>query len=559
MCLRSSARSVGIGDVICGQHGGKSIPQIDMSGDDIESQTAPLIVPRNDVTLGTKIMRSVTFGALRYVLLAPIPFLLTPFILRKIGVAGYGTWAVFLAINSLTSLADLGLVGTLSKFVAEYHAHKDFVALSRLLSSAIALFLVIGLAVGAFVGGATHFVTKLFFHGSYVSQQELSFLIRCFLVVIVANLLTLLLSSVTSGLQRLDLTYAMSAGNIILSAAGSGLLLSAGWGLRGLVCSYATSAVLTVIGYFLLIKKLLPAVTLNPFHFELQEARKMFGFSLRLYVIQATVAIQNQLDKIFLALIIGVAPVGWFDIASDVALKVRAVIGLILAPVLPAASELDALRDEPRTKELYYRTHKYLALFGIPVVVCCDTYSRRFVELWLGKSMALIAVPMSVLITVSFFNLASGPGFLIFAGRGYLRPAIQSSILGITLSIVLSLGLIYRYGFAGAAFGTSASVLIAALYLIWVFHHESGYSFGRLIAEGYLKPSLCALFSIGVILLTHPVKATSWIRLFAVSSMFGAIYVVVILLSHFLDDYDWSKIEAFMPVMRHARKFGLLA
>ena len=67
----------------------------------------------NDVPLSAKIIRSVMFGALRYVFLVPIPFVMTPLILHRLGVNGYGTWAVFLAINSMTSLADLGLVGTL--------------------------------------------------------------------------------------------------------------------------------------------------------------------------------------------------------------------------------------------------------------------------------------------------------------------------------------------------------------------------------------------------------------------------------------------------------------
>src|SRR3984885_1865013 len=98
-------------------------------------------------SLGTKIMRSVVFGGLRYVVVAPIPFVMTPFILHRIGVAGYGTWAVFLAINGLTSLADLGLVGTLSKFVAEYYARQDFVALARLLGSGLTLFLLLDFVI----------------------------------------------------------------------------------------------------------------------------------------------------------------------------------------------------------------------------------------------------------------------------------------------------------------------------------------------------------------------------------------------------------------------------
>src|SRR5215471_16984811 len=98
--------------------------------------------------LSHKVIRNVIFGGLRYVLVAPIPFVMTPLILREIGVRGYGTWAVFLAINGMTSLADLGLVATLSKFVAEYHAQKDLRAVSRVLSSGLTLFLALAGLVG---------------------------------------------------------------------------------------------------------------------------------------------------------------------------------------------------------------------------------------------------------------------------------------------------------------------------------------------------------------------------------------------------------------------------
>jgi O-antigen/teichoic acid export membrane protein len=102
-----------------------------------KNQSPPHPAP---TALGTKMMRSVLVGGLRCVAIAPVPFIMTPLVLHRLGVAGYGTWAVFLAINGLTSLADLGLMGTVSKFVAEYHARQDFAALARLLNSGLALF-----------------------------------------------------------------------------------------------------------------------------------------------------------------------------------------------------------------------------------------------------------------------------------------------------------------------------------------------------------------------------------------------------------------------------------
>src|SRR6202163_3645757 len=123
--------------------------------------------------LGKKIIRNVMFGGLRYVFVAPIPFIMTPLILHKIGVAGYGTWAVFLAINGLTSLADLGLVGTLSKFVAEYHARRDFDALDRLLSSGFGLFILLDIVIVAALWGLSPVLAGILFHGSAMPTPEL--------------------------------------------------------------------------------------------------------------------------------------------------------------------------------------------------------------------------------------------------------------------------------------------------------------------------------------------------------------------------------------------------
>jgi O-antigen/teichoic acid export membrane protein len=524
-----------------------------------DEQTLPVAVGPAQHGLAAKMIRSVMFGGLRYVLVAPIPFIMTPLILHKIGVAGYGTWAVFLAINGLTSLADLGLMGTVSKFVAEYHARRDFPGLTRLLSSGLSLFLLLDFVISMALWAASSRLAVIMFHGSTVPRTELVILLRCFLVVIAANILTQLFASVTTGLQRLDLTHMMSAANVVLSALLGAILLLRGWGLRGLVYGYIGSGILTIATYLVLVRRLLPQVVLNPFHLDTDEAKRMFAFSLRLYVTQAAVAVHNQVEKVFLALLVGVAPVGLYDIASDIALKVRGAIGLILSPVLPAASELNALGDETRKRELYYRAQKYLALFGVPVVCYIVAISNRFVELWIGRSMGMIAVPLSVLLIVNFFNLATGPGFLIFAGSGYLQPGVQSATLGIVLNVVLSLGLIYKFGFAGAVVGTAASLTLASAYFMFLFHEHTGYPVNRVLKEGYLKPIVGSIALLAVLLAIRPAKNLSWAGLVEVGVIFGALYSAVILFSGFLDEYDWSRVESLLPAARYLRRTNRIA
>jgi O-antigen/teichoic acid export membrane protein len=506
--------------------------------------------------LGAKVIRNVAFGALRALLVAPVPFLLTPLILSKVGARGYGTWAVFVTINSLTSLADLGLLGTLSKYVAEYYTRRDFLLLNRLLSTGLVVYGLTASAVAALLWLASSRVVALLFRGSPFNVAQLSYLFHCALLLVWANILTFLFSSVTSGLQRMDLTHMMSTLNLLCSAIGGAAFLLAGWGVPGLLYASVGSAVLTLLIYNWLMRRLLPQVVLNPFRASGREAKKIFSFSLRIYVTQAAFAIHNQIEKLFLALFVGVVPVGWYDIASDIAFKVRSAPGLLLSPVLPAASELDARGEDAKLRELYYRAHKYLAFFAVPLIFFLVAISSRFVELWIGPGFRVVALPLSALLLVNFFNLTTGPGYMILVGQGILGPGVYSALIGIGVCIPLSCVLIYLYGFSGAVVGTSVSIVTSSVYFLYRFHHHTKYSVRNLLLEAYMKPVLCAVILLFFQFLVIPAATLSGPGLLAQGFIFTFLYTTVLLLTKFFDSYDWRKIENVAPIARLVRKIA---
>jgi O-antigen/teichoic acid export membrane protein len=165
----------------------------------------------------------------------------------------------------------------------------------------------------------------------------------------------------------------------------------------------------------------------------------------------------------------------------------------------------------------------------------------------------MIALPLSTLLAVNFFNLTTGPGFLIFAGRGNMRPGVQSAVLAIVLNVVLSLGLIYKFGFAGAVMGTASSLILASGYFMGVFHRRTRYPVSRLLKESYRNPILSSAVLVAIILIVDPTKHLSWFGLVAMGFVFGVLYCGVILLSGFFDEYDWNKIVGFIPMARYAR------
>jgi O-antigen/teichoic acid export membrane protein len=221
---------------------------------------------------------------------------------------------------------------------------------------------------------------------------------------------------------------------------------------------------------------------------------------------------------------------------------------------MPAASELHALGDSGRLAHLYYRTHKYLALLGVPIVAYIVFVSRDFVELWVGPSLSVIAVPLSVLLIVNFVNLTTGPGLLILVGRGNLRPGLRSAAFGIVLNATLSLFLIRAYGFPGAVIGTSLSVIIASGFFLYLFRRETGQAFPKVFRMAYPKPIVCALAGIAALwILTHS-ERSSWGKLLANCVVFGFVYLFLLLLLRFFDRSDLAMVERFLPIPEIVRR-----
>ena len=512
-----------------------------------------LVAPEQK-SVRAKLVRNVLFSGLRTALLWPVPFLLIPFTLGKVGTGGYGTWAIFLTVINLTALADLGLGGTLTKQVAEHYANEDSEALSRLINTALILYFFLALVLVTLLLFASDHLLPWLFRDSSFGYVELLAFWRYMLAIVGLNILSMPLYSVVTGLQRMDLTTISSSIYTLGGALLTVLFLVSGWGIRGLLAANLLATLLVLVLFVWMVHRLLPKLTLNPLHCRWAELKRVLSFSLKLYVVQMTVAIQNQLEKLYLDRFVGVVSVGWYNIASDVGLKIRRIPELLLAPVMAAASELDARGEEHRVEELYHRLHKYLAFIGVPLALYVVAVSGRFVDVWLGPQLHVVAFPLTVLVWVNFLNLITGPGGQILVGKGLLRPAVNATVIGLFLIATLSFVLIYKFGFSGAVAGILIAVVVATVLFLYWFYRITGYPFRRVLREAYFKPTGCSLAVLAILMLVAPPGHLGWIGLSAHALVFGVLYVSGLFLTRFFDLFDLAQVEGFLPVARLARK-----
>jgi O-antigen/teichoic acid export membrane protein len=511
----------------------------------LETQIRPALP--HEQPLGAKIIRNTVSGALRLVVLAPIPFLLTPFLLRHVGATGFGIWAVLLSFNGLTALADLGIVGTLTKHVSEHYTHRDYIQLNRVVNAGFLVFSVIAIVCVLTANAGSGVLISVFFRQSSLPVSQLQHAIRLLSLGMALNLLAFPFASVISGLQRLDLTNLLWALNATITALSAVAFVKLGQGIPGLVHAIVlTSGILFVLNVALA-WRLLPYLRIKPGMVRFADIKALSAFSVRVYVVQVASTVYFQTEKLLLAHFAGPTPVGWYEIANDLALKIRNGPALLMTPLMPAAAELDARGDDAKTSELYYRAHKYLAFIGIAIFMVVGLLAHRFVDLWLGPGFSATARALIVLTGVQIAHLAAGPALLILVGRGTLGPAVRFSLVGMSGTLILSTILISRWGFIGALYGTSVSVLGATVYLILLFHQETGFSIRRLLRI-YFHPVILGLCLAALAGYLVPFRRLYWPGMIVSSVAIVSADGVGLLLLRYFDAFDLRIVERFLPV-----------
>jgi O-antigen/teichoic acid export membrane protein len=509
-----------------------------------------LLAPEEKST-ASKVIRNVVFSALRAVFAWPIPFLLIPFILAKIGTRGYGTWAVFLTIIGFTSLSDFGLGGTLTKYVAQHYATGDLEALKRLLDTGLMLYLVLACLAACLLGAGAHWLVPLFFRGDTgLSLHALISLWYWLVGVVAVNVVVVPFYSVITGLQRMDLSNILSSFNSLAFALLAVFFLCRNTGVNGLLYASVINAFLTLVLAVSIVRRILPGVRLNPVSFDRSEMGHLFAFSLQIYVTQTGTVILNQIEKVYLAWFAGVVAVGWYNIAAEVAMRVRRIPELLLGPVMAAASELHAQGDEKRLEELYYRSHKYLAFVGAPIVAYAATVSKRLVSVWIGPGLSMIAAPLAVLVLVHCLSLTVGPGWLILVGQGNLKPGVYAAALTVLVNITVSFVLIRSYGFSGAVIGTTLATVAGVVCLFYLFNRRCPAYRGRSILGAYLKPVVCASILTACIVAFCPLSRMNWVGLVLAALVFGSLYLLALTGARFFDRFDLVTAENLFPPLR---------
>jgi O-antigen/teichoic acid export membrane protein len=419
-----------------------------------------------------------------------LALLLTPLILSHLGVEQFGVWALFSSVLAgYFSLLDLGLGFSFVKFISADYVHKDYDRISKALSLGLLFYVLLGgglIAAGLIVERP---ILEFFHIHDATTAYRLALLASA-----ISNIGAMFLS-VFRGIQRMDKSNTIEMRMALVSAVTTILVLQLGMGLSGLALNALVMSILSALVAWRAVRRAVPAISVL-IHFDGTLLLEMFSYALQIWVSRFGTLISFQLDKLIISRFLGIGAVSFYEIGSRLALSMRAIPLVMISALIPATSELAARNEREKVLRAYMAASRYVAIVTVAMVTYLVVEASSIVSLWVGQGFEAAVILVQILAIGYGFNILGGAASQTGAGIGRPEFDMRGTALLVVVNPILSLILVQRFGAAGAAAGTSLSLMAAASYLVYTFHRNyAGTPAHKAFREIHARPALAGVLA----------------------------------------------------------------
>ena len=479
-----------------------------------------------------------------------VAIFLTPYIVRHIGLERFGIWAIVGTVTGYFGFFDFGIGMSFVKYIAEFHAKKDYKKLNEVINSGLIFYSIFAAVIIVLTPLYIHPLLGILKIPQYLYDDTVFAFFVGVTIFCVSNALSIFFA-IQSGLQRMDITNKLGIFMTIPSVAGTIFVLQNGWGLRGLIINNALICAISSIASIVIAFRILPELKLSLFKFSARTFKKLFGFGSKLQIARMASLVAMNIDKLLIAYFLSMKFVTFFQLSSSVVEQVKSFGLLFLGALVPAFSQLEAKNGRAELIDGYIRGTKYLALITIPMNIFTIIFAHQIMYIWMGLGYEN-SVRMIQILGLTW-GIAILCGMRAVIVQAIARPDIEmkAGLIAAILNIPLSIILIIKFGFLGVAFGTLIAFLASAAYGTVKFHKELKLPLRQLIRTkilSILAVCVCAGILVrGLTVLSYGFFKQDRITTFAVfivqGLLFFGVYLSLLLFTKPLDNGDLAMLS----------------
>jgi O-antigen/teichoic acid export membrane protein len=485
----------------------------------------------NLVATRLQFSRNLSSGGLLLVAEVAVALVLTPFIIVKLGAAAYGVWAVMISVIGYMGLIDVGIRGSVGRYVNHYLALQDRRAVSEVVGTANVI--LTGLAAIAFLAAL---VLAAFFEQVFAkTPPELLDEVRFSLPLLALGLWLSFVSSVLGNLLAArEATFAINhimLVMLLLRSAGVVWALHSGHGLDALVVITVSCSAISNGVSLIVTRRVFGAEMPRLLGFSLTRLREMWRFGIASFTARTSATMASDSAPIVGMWVLGPEAVAVYSVAMSLTQYGRRLLDQAGNAIFPSVMKAGAVKDLAALRGLYLRYMNISFAIGSLVFVGLMVFSHSFLGLWVGPAYQSGAVVVAILAFGYLLFAAASTGPLTLAALDRVTLTMKIGVAEALACVVLTAALpMLGLGIAGMALGATlprlvTSCLVYPSLMGGVLGADFGIDMRRCLRVNLL---ICALVAASFAAVWVMLPGHSWPTLIAAATLVTVLHVAVL-------------------------------
>lgn len=360
-------------------------------------------------------------------------FFLYKYLLKTVGSKELGLWSLIIASTSVASMGNLGIGGSVVKFVATADAHKDYKKIGGIFHTSIAIVLpVIGLLCLVLYWILPGILA------SAVTKDLYPLALRLIPVALLNFFLGAcagIFSSTIDGLQFIYIRNFISCCLVILYLILTFIFVPV-WGLMGVVYAQIAQSAFMILAYLAVIYIKVPDFSFFRIQVSRNIFKELFNYGINFQVMSLSILFFDPITKYFLSRFGGLSITGFYEMANKLVSQLRALIVSSLQVIVPAIANVSA-KGFADIKSLYLKWFPYLFLASLIMITGIISMANYISVVWIGKLERTFVVILILLSIGWFFNIISSFAYFIDLGIGDLKRNVMAHVIQSVANLAL--------------------------------------------------------------------------------------------------------------------------
>lgn len=398
-----------------------------------------------------------------------------PLYIKFMGVESYGLIGIFVILQELTGLLDMGLTGTINREMARLSVlpcreqeMRNLVRTLEIIYWGIALFI-----------GIMIIVSSPFIANYWVNAGDLSVLTIKQALLIMGFVIALQwpLSFYAGGLMGLQRQLILNVIEISIST------------LRGIGAVMVLWLISPTIQAFFLWQIFISAIHIslltiflwlslppagNRAVFQKELLKGVWKFAAGMGAITSMSAVLTQLDKIILSKMLSLEMFGYYTLAGIIAMSPLRLSKPLFSGIYPRFTQLVSLDDQDGLRRLYHKGCQLMAVLILPFAIVIAFFSYEIVLLWTQSPITAEKshLMVSILICGTALNALMFLPQALQLAFGWTRLLFFKNLLAVVVLVPSFIYMTIHYGAIGAAIVWLILNIGYVLFEVPLMHHR---------------------------------------------------------------------------------------